>query len=110
MITGSACSCVVSSTLEFAQQLTSGGPMRLRTDGVTWREIDGETVILDLASSTYLKTNESGSVLMRMLTDERTETELVDGLVDECLATFRADRATRRNSAIAASLNRSSGR
>lgn len=57
--------------------------MRLRTDGVTWREIDGETVILDLASSTYLKTNESGSVLMRLLTDERTETELVDGLVDE---------------------------
>lgn len=57
--------------------------MRLRTADVTWREIDGETVILDLATSTYLKTNESGSILMRLLADERSERELVDGLVDE---------------------------
>lgn len=57
--------------------------MRLRTNGVSWREIDGETVILDLSSSTYLKTNAAGSTIMRLLAEERTSDELVDGLVDE---------------------------
>lgn len=56
--------------------------MRLRTDGVSWREIDGETVILDLSSSTYLKTNESGSTLLRLLAEDRSADELADGLVD----------------------------
>lgn len=57
--------------------------MKLRSDGLTWREIDGEMVILDLASSTYLKTNETGATLMRMLVQERTLEELVDGLTEE---------------------------
>jgi hypothetical protein len=57
--------------------------MKLRTEGVSWREIDGETVILDLSSSTYLKTNAAGSTIMRLLAEERTSAELADGLVDE---------------------------
>jgi hypothetical protein len=56
--------------------------MRLRTNGVSWREIDGETVILDLSSSTYLKTNAAGSTIMRLLAEERTSDELADGLVE----------------------------
>lgn len=61
----------------------AGVGMRLRTDGVTWREIDGEMVILDLATSTYLTTNRSGTVLVRELTQDRSEDELVAMLVDE---------------------------
>lgn len=56
--------------------------MRLRKDGVSWREIDGEMVILDLSSSTYLKTNEAGTTLMRLLADDRSVTELAHGLVE----------------------------
>ncbi|NED99593.1 PqqD family protein [Phytoactinopolyspora halotolerans] len=56
--------------------------MKLRTESVSWREIDGEMVILDLESSTYMKTNESGSTLIRMLVEERSMDELVQSLVD----------------------------
>ena len=49
---------------------------------MTWREIDGDLVILDLRSSTYLTTNASGAVLMKELTQNRTDDELVRSLVD----------------------------
>ncbi|TRY17023.1 PqqD family protein [Tessaracoccus rhinocerotis] len=55
--------------------------MKLRANDITWREIDGDLVILDLRSSTYLTTNASGAVLMKELTDERTDDELVGALV-----------------------------
>src|SRR4051794_22901354 len=35
------------------------GTMKLRVDDITWREIDGDLVILDLRSSTYLTANAS---------------------------------------------------
>jgi hypothetical protein len=57
--------------------------MRLRVDDITWREIDGDLVILDLRSSTYLTANASASVLMRQLTEDQTLPELVKALVDE---------------------------
>jgi hypothetical protein len=55
--------------------------VKLRTERLTWREIDGEAVILDLGSSTYFSTNRSGTLLLRRLVDERTRDELVDTLV-----------------------------
>ena len=58
------------------------GNMKLRVDDITWREIDGDLVILDLRSSTYLTANASGTVLMRQLTEERTLQQLVQALVD----------------------------
>jgi hypothetical protein len=56
--------------------------VKLRSEGLTWQEIDGELVILDLKSSVYLTTNAAGAVLAGMLTDERTMDELSDALVD----------------------------
>lgn len=56
--------------------------MRLRSEGLTWREMDGDLVILDLRSSTYMTTNASGAVLMRELVEERTEAQLAQSLVD----------------------------
>ena len=35
--------------------------MRLRDENLTWREIDGETVLLDLAGSKYLTVNAAGT-------------------------------------------------
>ena len=56
--------------------------MKLRVDDITWREIDGDLVILDLRSSTYLTANASGTVLMRQLTEERTLQQLIQALID----------------------------
>jgi len=56
--------------------------MKLRKNGLTWREIDGEIILLDLESSTYLTTNRTGTVLLRLLVDDRATEELVSALVD----------------------------
>ena len=37
--------------------------VRLRSDAVEWREVDGEIVALDLRDSTYLAINRSGTVV-----------------------------------------------
>lgn len=57
--------------------------MRLRASDVTWREIDGDLVILDLRSSTYFTANASASVLMKALVEGRTDAELQKSLIDE---------------------------
>ncbi|MGF0117891.1 PqqD family protein [Promicromonospora sp. Marseille-Q5078] len=57
--------------------------MRLREDGVTWQEIDGELVILDLVSSTYLTTNGSGAFVAKLLQEDRSAEELRDALAAE---------------------------
>jgi hypothetical protein len=56
--------------------------MKLRVDDLTWREIDGDLVVLDLRSSTYLTANASATVLMKELAQDRTGDELVQALVD----------------------------
>jgi Coenzyme PQQ synthesis protein D (PqqD) len=56
--------------------------MKLRVDDLTWREIDGDLVVLDLRSSTYLTANASATVLMKQLTEDRTDVELVQALTD----------------------------
>jgi PqqD family protein of HPr-rel-A system len=63
--------------------------MRLRQRQVSTRELDGETVILDLASSQYLTVNEPGTVLLDRLQQDRTEADLVAALVAE----FDVDQA-----------------
>lgn len=57
--------------------------MRLRTDGIAWQELDGELVVLDLESSTYLAANRAGTLLAGLLREERTMDELRDALVAE---------------------------
>jgi hypothetical protein len=57
--------------------------MQIRTDGVTWQEIDGELVLLDLERSVYLTTNGSGALLTKLLVEDRTLDELADALVAE---------------------------
>lgn len=59
-----------------------GGDVRLRGSDLAWREIDGDLVILDLRASTYLTSNASGAVLMKALTEDRTEAELTQCLVE----------------------------
>lgn len=56
--------------------------MRLRTDDLVWREIDGETVLLDLRTSRYLTTNRVGSYLVQLLATDQDQETLVSALVE----------------------------
>lgn len=75
------CRKVTIERLAYADPMSLGGDMKLRADDLTWREIDGDLVILDLRSSTYLTTNASGTVLIKELTHDRTDEELISVLM-----------------------------
>ena len=55
--------------------------LRLRTDDLSWREVDGEIVALDGDSSVYVATNRTGAALWRLLAHGTTREQLVDELV-----------------------------
>ena len=57
--------------------------LKLRDEGLTWREIDDEVVALDVETATYLSANASGLLLWRSLSDGATREELVSRLVAE---------------------------
>ena len=54
--------------------------LTLRTDGLTWREIDGEIVALEGRRSLYLSAGGSGGMLWRMLARGATRDELAAAL------------------------------
>lgn len=58
-------------------------PMRLRGEDLTWQEIDGELVILDLARSSYLTTNGTGAFLAKLLVTDHTVDDLAAALAAE---------------------------
>ena len=49
----------------------------VRTQGLVWKRVGGQVVVLDLASSTYFSTGESGALLWDRLCDGASEDELV---------------------------------
>jgi hypothetical protein len=55
--------------------------LRLRRDRVTWREVDGEIIVLDQAAATYFSVNESAVHLWRKLAEGATRAQLIDELV-----------------------------
>lgn len=58
--------------------------MRIRTERLTWREVDDELVALDLERSTYFTANTTAAFLLKKLADGgATEQRLVDALVEE---------------------------
>lgn len=56
--------------------------MKLRQNDLVWKEIDGETVLLDLIASSYLRTNKTGTYLLQLLTEDRDREALVSALVE----------------------------
>lgn len=51
--------------------------LKLRENAVAWQQVEGETILLDVATSTYLGVNRSGSALWPALADGATRAELV---------------------------------
>lgn len=54
--------------------------IRVRQQGVEWREIDGEVVILDGEKSVYLALNRSATKLWPRVLSGTTRTELTESL------------------------------
>jgi len=54
--------------------------LKLRDGGVIWKEVDGETLLLDLGTSTYLAVNESAALLWRLLAEGTTREALENAL------------------------------
>lgn len=50
---------------------------------VSWKEVDGRVVALNLTTSTYLTANLTGTLLWPLLVDGTTSAALVARLVDE---------------------------
>jgi hypothetical protein len=58
------------------------GRLKLRSDALEWREMDGEIVALDLRSSTYFAVNPSAAVVWPALADGATREQLVEQLAE----------------------------
>ena len=57
--------------------------LRLRHEGVAWKEVDGEIVALDETAAVYLAANPAGALLWRMLAGGSTREALVAELMRE---------------------------
>lgn len=51
--------------------------LQVRLSNLSWREVDGEVIALDLDSSTYFSANRTGSLLWHAMVDGATISELV---------------------------------
>jgi hypothetical protein len=57
--------------------------LRLRTEGLEWRSVEGEVIAIDVPQARYLGANRSASLLWTTLERGATERELAELLVDQ---------------------------
>ena len=62
--------------------MTTATYFLLRSDGLSWRVIDDEIVVLDVVGGVYLAGNRTAALLWEMVARGATTEELVRGLVD----------------------------
>ncbi|HEX2699669.1 MAG TPA: PqqD family protein [Acidimicrobiales bacterium] len=55
----------------------------MRTDGLTWRVVDGEVIVLDVPGRVYLAGNHTAALLWEALAEGARTDELVARVVDE---------------------------
>jgi hypothetical protein len=53
----------------------------IKGDGVSWREVDGEIVVLEIGRASYIQLNRSAALLWRSLSSGATAASLADDLV-----------------------------
>ena len=56
--------------------------LRLNPAAVSWLEVDGEIIALQLSSSEYLSTNATGALLWKALTTGTTRERLIAQIVE----------------------------
>lgn len=55
--------------------------IRVRSGAAAWREVEGEAIVLELASSRYLGANQSGTILWSALSEGTTREKMIDRLI-----------------------------
>jgi Coenzyme PQQ synthesis protein D (PqqD) len=60
--------------------MTGDGSFRVRPDGVAWRDVGGDVIVLDVDRSLYHGINSSGAPLWHALVGGASASELVDEL------------------------------
>jgi hypothetical protein len=60
----------------------AGPPLKLAEESLTWREIDGEIVVLDRRSWMYMGVNGSGALLWKQIIEGASRSQLVERLRD----------------------------
>jgi len=68
----------------------------LRSDGLSWRELDDQVVVLDAKSSRYLTINGAGVVIWRALAEGAALDAIVRALVEE----YDVDEHVARNDVV----------
>lgn len=56
--------------------------LKLRSEGLEWREIEDEVIAIDIRNSSYLSANGSGLVIWRELAEGTTRVLLIERLVE----------------------------
>jgi hypothetical protein len=56
--------------------------LKLRTDGVAWIDLSGETILVDLRSGMYLSANRSAGTLWELLVAGTTHSALTEALME----------------------------
>ena len=56
--------------------------IRLRSEDLTWRAVDGEVIVLDRRNWGYITINDSGALLWDRLAQGATEADLVVALTE----------------------------
>ena len=69
--------------------VSAGSRVQVKSADVSWREVDGEVVALDLRTSTYFTTNRTGGIMWKAMVDGCS----VDDLVDLLQSTFGIDKS-----------------
>jgi hypothetical protein len=64
--------------------------LKLRHEGVAWKEVDGEIVALDETAAVYLAANPAGALLWRTLASGSSR----EALVAELMREYEIDRDT----------------
>ena len=57
--------------------------MRLRTQDISWREVEGDVVVLDERTWNYVHLNGTASLLWRALAGGSSESALIEQLVEQ---------------------------
>lgn len=65
-----------------ADAAADGTRYLLRTDGITWRELDEQIVVLDLQESLYLSVAGAGTVVWKLLLGGTTLDAMIDAVTD----------------------------
>lgn len=56
-------------------------PVKVRSGAVVGREVEGETILLEVESSMYLGLNRTGTVLWPLMVEGTTKADLVEQLM-----------------------------